>query len=62
MKRARLPASLKRFSELDVAPALVCGLNDAFIGGILDGLGASAVVGAALDGVAPDCCVTVAKR
>ena len=47
---------------VDVAPALVCGLNDAFIGGILDGLGASAVVGAALDGVAPDCCVTVAKR
>jgi predicted ArsR family transcriptional regulator len=47
---------------VDVAPALVCGLNDALIGGILDGLGASETVGAALDGVAPNCCVTVAKR
>ena len=47
---------------VDVAPALVCGLNDALISGILDGLGASDKVGAALDGVAPDCCVTVAKR
>jgi predicted ArsR family transcriptional regulator len=47
---------------VDVAPALVCGLNDALIGGILDGLGASESVGAALDGVAPNCCVTVAKR
>jgi predicted ArsR family transcriptional regulator len=47
---------------VDVAPALVCGLNDALITGILDGLGADQSVGAALDGVAPDCCVTVAKR
>ena len=47
---------------VDVAPALVCGLNDALIGGILDGLGAADSVAAALDGVAPDCCVTVAKR
>ena len=47
---------------VDVAPALVCGLNDALISGILDGLGADPSVGAALDGVAPDCCVTVAKR
>ena len=47
---------------VDVAPALVCGLNDALIGGILDGLGAADSVGSALDGVAPDCCVTVAKR
>ena len=47
---------------VDVAPALVCGLNDALISGILDGLGAADSVGAALDGVAPDCCVTVAKR
>src|SRR5438309_689248 len=47
---------------VDVAPALVCGLNDALIGGILEGLDASESVTAALDGVPPDCCVTVAKR
>jgi predicted ArsR family transcriptional regulator len=47
---------------VDVAPALVCGLNDALISGILDGMGAADSVGAALDGVAPNCCVTVAKR
>jgi len=47
---------------VDVAPQLVCGLNDALIGGILDGMEASESVTAALDGVPPDCCVTVAKR
>lgn len=47
---------------VDVAPQLVCGLNDALIGGILDGMQASDTVTAALDGVPPDCCVTVAKR
>lgn len=47
---------------VDVAPALVCGLNDALITGILDGLGADESVGAALDGLPPDCCVTIAKR
>lgn len=47
---------------VDVAPALVCGLNAALVGGVLDGLEASGSVTAALDGVAPDCCVTVAKR
>jgi predicted ArsR family transcriptional regulator len=47
---------------VDVAPALVCGLNDALITGILDGLGADESVAAALDGTAPDCCVTIAKR
>jgi predicted ArsR family transcriptional regulator len=47
---------------VDVAPQLVCGLNDALIGGILDGMEASGSVTAALDGVPPDCCVTVAKR
>jgi len=47
---------------VDVAPALVCGLNDALIGGILDGMDASESVTAALDGEPPDCCVTVAKR
>lgn len=47
---------------VDVAPTLVCGLNDALIGGILEGLGASERVSAALDGTPPDCCVTIAKR
>lgn len=46
---------------VDVAPALVCGLNDALIDGILNGLGSSGV-SAALDGAPPDCCVTVARR
>jgi predicted ArsR family transcriptional regulator len=47
---------------VDVAPALVCGLNEALIGGVLDGLDANESVTAALDGVPPDCCVTIAKR
>jgi len=47
---------------VDVAPQLVCGLNDALIGGILEGMQANDAVTAALDGVPPDCCVTVAKR
>jgi len=47
---------------VDVAPQLVCGLNDALIGGILDGMDASESVTAALDGAPPDCCVTVARR
>ena len=47
---------------VDVAPALVCGLNDALICGILDGLGADRAIGAALDGVAPDCCVTLHRK
>ena len=47
---------------VDVAPQLVCSLNDALIGGILDGIDGSDAVTAALDGVPPDCCVTVAKR
>lgn len=47
---------------VDVAPALVCGLNDALIAGLLDGMDGDATVTASLDGVPPDCCVTVAKR
>jgi len=47
---------------LDVAPPFVCTLNSDLVGGILEGLGASDRVTAALDGVPPDCCVTVAKR
>lgn len=47
---------------VDVAPALVCGMNDTFIGGILEGIEGHRSVTAALDGEAPDCCVTVARR
>jgi predicted ArsR family transcriptional regulator len=47
---------------VDVAPSLVCGLNDALVAGMLEGLGAHDAVTASLDGTAPDCCVTVAKR
>jgi predicted ArsR family transcriptional regulator len=46
----------------DVAPALVCGVNDELVSGMLHGLGGHRSVTAALDGAAPDCCVTVAKR
>jgi predicted ArsR family transcriptional regulator len=47
---------------VDVAPALVCGVNDTFISGILEGMRGHRSVTAALDGAAPDCCVTVACR
>jgi predicted ArsR family transcriptional regulator len=47
---------------VDVATELVCGVNESFIGGVLCGLGAPRSVKAALDGVPPDCCVTVARR
>ena len=46
----------------DVAPAVVCGLNVDLVGGVVDGVGASSVCTAALDGAAPDCCVTVSAR
>jgi predicted ArsR family transcriptional regulator len=49
-------------SVVDVAPSLVCGVNDELVTGLLDGLGGHRSVTAALDGTAPDCCVTVARR
>jgi predicted ArsR family transcriptional regulator len=49
-------------SVVDVAPALVCGVNDELVSGLLDGLGGHRSVTAALDGAPPDCCVTVARR
>ena len=49
-------------SVVDVAPGLVCGVNDELVTGMLDGLGGHRSVTAALDGTAPDCCVTVARR
>lgn len=44
---------------VDVAPEIVCGLNQAFIGGLLDGLGGHESVQAILDPAPPDCCVRV---
>ena len=47
---------------VDVAPQLVCGVNDELVSGVLRGLGGHRSVTADLDGVPPDCCVTVAAR
>ena len=47
---------------VDVAPQLVCTVNDAFLSGLLTGLGGHRSVSARLDGEAPDCCVTIAQR
>jgi predicted ArsR family transcriptional regulator len=47
---------------VDVAPQLVCTVNDAFLSGLLSGLGGHRSVSARLDGEAPDCCVTIAQR
>src|SRR4051794_18649174 len=47
---------------VDVAGELVCGVNEDFVAGVLTGLDGHASVTAALDGVQPDCCVTVARR
>jgi predicted ArsR family transcriptional regulator len=44
------------------APEVVCGVNDNLVAGLLTGLGGHRSVTAALDGVPPDCCVTVARR
>jgi predicted ArsR family transcriptional regulator len=47
---------------VDVAPDLVCCINDELVTGILDGLGGDRSVTASLDGSPPDCCVTVAAK
>jgi len=44
---------------VDVSPSLVCGLNQRLVQGVLDGLGVDDKCRAELDGVPPDCCVTV---
>jgi predicted ArsR family transcriptional regulator len=44
---------------IDVSPSLVCGLNQKLVHGVLDGLGVAGRCRAELDGVAPDCCVTI---
>jgi predicted ArsR family transcriptional regulator len=47
---------------VDVAPALVCGLNKEVVAGVLEGLDVQHRCRAQLDGVPPDCCVTVSQR
>jgi predicted ArsR family transcriptional regulator len=44
---------------VDIAPGLVCGVNQALISGVVEGLHGESSLRAALDGVPPDCCVTV---
>jgi len=44
---------------VDVAPELVCGLNKEVVTGVLEGLDVQHRCQAHLDGVPPDCCVTV---
>jgi len=44
---------------VDVSPTLVCGLNQRLVQGVLDGLGVADRCRAELDGVPPDCCVTI---
>ena len=44
---------------VDVSPSLVCGLNRRLVQGVLDGLGLGDRCRAELDGIPPDCCVTV---
>jgi len=44
---------------VDVAPTLVCGLNQRLVQGVLDGLGIADRCRAELDGMPPDCCVTI---
>jgi predicted ArsR family transcriptional regulator len=44
---------------VDVSPGLVCGMNERFVGGLLDGLNGSPAVRASLEPAPPDCCVRV---
>ena len=44
---------------VDVAPQLVCGMNERFVAGLLEGLAGSPSVTAALTPSPPDCCVTI---
>lgn len=48
------------FHEIvDVAPQLVCGLNQRLVSGVLEGLAVADRCSAEGDGVPPDCCVSV---
>jgi predicted ArsR family transcriptional regulator len=44
---------------VDVAPDLICALNERLIAGVVDGLALTERCTARLDGESPDCCVTV---
>jgi predicted ArsR family transcriptional regulator len=44
---------------VDVAPQLVCGMNESFITGLLEGLDGHPDVTAVLEPAPPDCCVVV---
>lgn len=44
---------------VDVAPGLICSLNEQLVAGVLEGLGVDDRCAARLDGAPPDCCVTV---
>jgi predicted ArsR family transcriptional regulator len=46
---------------VDVAPELVCGLNERFVSGLLDGLGGRGVT-AVLAPAPPDCCVRLVAQ
>ena len=46
-------------SVVDIAPELVCGMNQRLICGLLRGAGVEEQLDATLDGTPPDCCVTV---
>jgi predicted ArsR family transcriptional regulator len=59
-ERARLCLGNCPFDGVvDISPGLVCGLNRRLVQGVLDGLGLGERCRAELDGVPPDCCVTV---
>jgi predicted ArsR family transcriptional regulator len=44
---------------VDVSPRLVCGMNERFVRGLLDGLNGSPAICASLEPAPPDCCVRV---
>ncbi len=59
-ERARLCLGNCPFDGVvDVSPGLVCGLNQRLVQGMLDGLGLGERCRAELDGMPPDCCVTI---
>ena len=49
-------------SVADVAPELVCGMNQSFISGLLAGLRGHRSVQATLEPAPPNCCVVLSRR
>jgi predicted ArsR family transcriptional regulator len=47
---------------VQVAPEVVCGMNERFVAGLLAGLNADPAVVPLLDPAPPDCCVRIASR